>query len=94
MNIKSVTRSRPGRLIAAIVLAVTVVTPVVVTGTASAATTLTVAQALAAQDGRNATVTGYVIGQPTASSTVITANYTADTAIAIADAATETATAG
>ncbi|MFG1655425.1 endonuclease [Micromonospora chersina] len=92
MNMKSVARSRPGRLIAAIVLAVTVVTPVVVAGTASAATTLTVAQALAAQDGRSATVTGYVIGQPTATSTVITANYTADTAIAIADAATETST--
>ncbi|SBT52530.1 endonuclease [Micromonospora auratinigra] len=93
MNMKSVIRSRPGRLIAAVVLAVTVVTPVVVTGPASAATTLTVAQALAAQDGRTAAVTGYVIGQPTSTTTVLTANYTADTAIAIADTATETSTA-
>ncbi|MEV0156990.1 endonuclease [Micromonospora sp. NPDC050686] len=73
-------------------LAVTVATPVVVAGQASAATTLTVAQALAAQDGRTATVTGYIVGQPTSSTTVLTANYTADTAIAIADAATETST--
>ncbi|MCI4064531.1 endonuclease [Micromonospora sp. R77] len=92
MNMKSVTRSRPGRLIAAFVLAVAIGTPVVVATSASAATTLTVAQALAAQDGRSATVTGYVIGQPTASTTVITSNYTADTAIAIADTATETST--
>ncbi len=92
MNMKNVIRSRPGRLIAAFALAVIVVTPVVVTGSASAATTLTVAQALAAQDGRTATVTGYVIGQPTSSTTVLTSNYTADTAIAIADAATETST--
>ncbi|MCW3820581.1 endonuclease [Micromonospora sp. DR5-3] len=92
MDIKNVIRSRPGRLIAAFALAVIVVIPVVVTGSASAATTLTVAQALAAQDGRTATVTGYVIGQPTSSTTVLTSNYTADTAIAIADAATETST--
>jgi endonuclease I len=76
----------------AFALAITVLTPVVVSRAASAATALTVAQALAAQDGRTATVTGYVIGQPTAATTVITSNYTADTAIAIADTATETST--
>ncbi|GAB3812790.1 endonuclease [Micromonospora zhanjiangensis] len=92
MDIKSVTRSRPGRLIAACALAVTLATPLAVTGPASAATTLTVAQSLAAQDGRSASVTGYVVGQPTATNTVITSNYTADTAIAIADAAAETGT--
>lgn len=92
MNTKRAVRSRPGRLIAAFALAVIVVTPAMVTGSASAATTLTVTQALAAQDGRTATVTGYVIGQPTSSTTVLTSNYTADTAIAIADAATETST--
>jgi endonuclease I len=92
MNIKSVTRSRPGRLVAAFTLAVALVTPVVVSTSASAATTLTVAQALAAQDGRSAAVTGYVIGQPTATNTVITSGYTADTAIAIADTAAETST--
>ncbi|MDI5939719.1 MULTISPECIES: endonuclease [unclassified Micromonospora] len=92
MNTRSVTRSRSGRLITAFALAVTVLTPVVASTSASAATTLTVAQALAAQDGRTATVTGYVVGQPTATTTVITSGYTADTAIALADSAAETGT--
>ncbi|WP_431914201.1 endonuclease [Micromonospora carbonacea] len=92
MNTKSVTRSRSGRLITAFALAVTMVAPVVASTSASAATTLTVAQALAAQDGRTATVTGYVVGQPTATNTVITSGYTADTAIALADSAAETGT--
>ncbi|MEU5942409.1 endonuclease [Micromonospora sp. NPDC047548] len=93
MNTKNITRPRPGRLVTAFALAVTLLTSVAVAATsAAAATTLTVAQALAAQDGRTATVTGYVIGQPTATSTVITSNFTADTAIAIADTATETST--
>ncbi len=87
---KSVTRSRSGRLVTAFTLAVALGTPVVVSASASAASTLTVAQALAAQDGRAATVTGFVIGQPTATTTVITSAYTADTAIAIADTAAET----
>lgn len=91
MNIRSITRSRPGRLITAFALTIAVAVPVVATS-ASAATSLTVAQALAAQDGRTATVTGYVIGQPTASTTVITSNFTSDYALAIADAATETST--
>ncbi|WBB77253.1 endonuclease [Micromonospora sp. WMMD882] len=91
MNIRSIVRSRSGRLVTAFTLVVVVAAPVVATS-ASAATTLTVAQALAAQDGRAATVTGYVIGQPTASSTVLTSGFTADTALAIADSATETST--
>ncbi|MGN9766929.1 endonuclease [Micromonospora sp. SD12] len=74
----------------AIALAVVLVAPVAVTAAASAATTLTVAQALAAQDGRTATVTGYVIGQPTSSTTVLRSGFTSDTAIAIADTAAET----
>ncbi|MGW1057365.1 endonuclease [Micromonospora rubida] len=92
MNTKSITRSLSGRLITAFALAAALVTPVVASTSASAAAPLTVAQALAAQDGRAATVTGYVIGQPTATSTVITSGYTADTAIAIADTAAETST--
>ncbi|MEH0843087.1 endonuclease [Micromonospora sp. CPCC 205711] len=94
MNQQSIRRPRPGRLSAAFAVAVTLMASVAIAATsASAATTLTVAQALAAQDGRTATVTGYVIGQPTASTTVITSNFTADTAIAIADSAAETGTA-
>ncbi|MFG1953057.1 endonuclease [Micromonospora sp. NPDC048830] len=93
MNAKSITRSRSGRLATAFLLAVTLVTGAVVASTsASAATALTVAQALAAQDGRTATVTGYVIGQPITTNTVITSGFTADTAIAIADTAGETST--
>ncbi|MFF5171513.1 endonuclease [Micromonospora sp. NPDC000089] len=93
MNNWSIRRSRPGRLGTAFAVAVTLIASVAVAATsASAATTLTVAQALATQDGRAATVTGYVIGQPTATSTVITSGFTADTAIAIADTATETST--
>ncbi|MFG3714541.1 endonuclease [Micromonospora sp. NPDC047730] len=84
-------RSRPRRLATAFALAAVLVAPVVVTtAVASAATTLTVAQALAAQDGRTATVTGYVIGQPTSNTTVLRSGFTSDTAIAIADTAAET----
>lgn len=91
MNTKSSTHSRPRWLVTAFALAVALAIPVVA-ASASAATTLTVAQALTAQDGRSAAVTGYVIGQPTATNTVITSGYTADTAIAIADSAAETST--
>ncbi|MFI7541839.1 endonuclease [Actinoplanes sp. NPDC049599] len=58
----------------------------------AAAATLTVAQAISSQSGTG-TVRGYVVGQPTATSTVLTANFTGDTALAIADSSTETDTA-
>ncbi|MBV1849415.1 endonuclease [Catellatospora tritici] len=82
----------PARLGAILVVAVAVVTAVIPVS-ASAAPPLTVAAALAAQDGRVATVAGYVVGQPTATNTVIRSNFTGDTAIAIADTAAETGTA-
>src|SRR3954462_13701152 len=56
-----------------------------------AAATLTVAQAISSQSGTG-TVRGYVVGQPTATSTVLAGAFTADTAIAIADSSTETGT--
>ena len=59
----------------AFALVVVLVAPVAVTGAASAATTLTVAQAIAAQNGRTATVRGYVVGQPTATSTVVRSGF-------------------
>jgi endonuclease I len=59
---------------------------------ATAAGELTVAQALAAQDGRTASVIGYIVGQPVAQNSVIVTNFTADTALALADTPTETAT--
>ncbi len=58
---------------------------------AAAATPLTVAQAIAQQE-TSATVRGYVVGQPTATTTVITSGFTADTALALADSASATST--
>ena len=57
----------------------------------AATTPLTVAQAIAQQE-TSATVRGYVVGQPTATSTVIRSGYTADTALALADSASQTST--
>ena len=58
---------------------------------ATAAATLTVAQAIASQSGTG-TVAGYIVGEPTATSTVRFSNFTGDTALAIADSKTETST--
>ncbi len=58
----------------------------------SAAAPLTVAEAMARQDGSTAAVTGYVVGQPVSESSVLRSNFTADTAIAIADSSAETNT--
>lgn len=55
---------------------------------ATAATTLTVAQAISSQSGTG-TVVGYIVGQPTATNTVLYSNFTGDTALAIADSASE-----
>jgi endonuclease I len=57
---------------------------------ATAAAPLTVAQAVSAQSGSAATVRGYVVGQPIATTTVITSGYPNDYALALADSATET----
>ena len=59
---------------------------------AQAATPLTVAQAISTQNGSTQTVRGYVVGQPTATNTVVTSNYPNDYALAIADSATQTST--
>ena len=58
-----------------------------------AATPLTVAQAVANQNGSTATVRGYVVGEPTATNTVVTSGYPDDYALALADTAGETSTA-
>ena len=62
------------------------------TPTAGAATPITVAQAIAGQTGASGTVRGYVVGQPTATNTVVTSGYPNDYALALADSATETST--
>ncbi|HEY0453099.1 endonuclease [Actinophytocola sp.] len=59
---------------------------------ASAAAPLTVAQAIG-QQGTSATVRGYVVGQPTATNTVVTSAFPSDYAIALADTPGETGTA-
>lgn len=50
------------------------------------AATVSVASARATQDGSTATVRGYVVGQPTASTTVVRSGFPSDYAIALADA--------
>jgi endonuclease I len=62
---------------------------------APAATTasITVATALQRQDGSVATVEGYVVGQPTATTTVVRSNFPNDYALALADSASQTNTA-
>ncbi|KRF19131.1 ribonuclease [Nocardioides sp. Soil797] len=57
----------------------------------SMAAPLTVAQAIAQQSG-SGTVRGYLVGQPTATSTVVTSNFPSDYAVALADSAGETDT--
>ena len=57
----------------------------------AAAATMTVAQAISSQSGTG-TVKGYIVGQPTATNTVLFSNFTGDTALAIADSRTTTST--
>jgi len=59
---------------------------------AAAATPLTVAQAIGSQNGASATVRGYVVGQPTATSTVVRSGFPNDYALALADSPGTTAT--
>lgn len=55
--------------------------------------TIPVAQAIASPAGTSATVRGYVVGQPTATQTVVTTAFPNDYALALADTAGETDTA-
>lgn len=65
---------------------------VLFTPPARSATPITVAQAISTQNGTTATVRGYVVGQPTATNTVVTSNYPNDYALALADSPGETST--
>ena len=58
----------------------------------NAATPITVSTAIGRQDGSTASVTGYVVGQPTATNTVVRSNFPNDFALALADSATQTST--
>ncbi|NUS40115.1 MAG: ribonuclease, partial [Terrabacter sp.] len=59
---------------------------------AGAATPLTVGQAIGQQTGATQTVRGYVVGQPTATSTVVRSGFPNDYALAIADSPSQTST--
>lgn len=59
---------------------------------AVAAAPLTVAQAISQQSGASATVRGYVVGQPTATSTVLRSGFPDDNALALAASPSETST--
>lgn len=65
---------------------------VLTTPAPASAAALTVAQAISTQTGATGTVTGYVVGEPTAASTVNFSGFTGDTALALADSASTTAT--
>jgi endonuclease I len=81
--------SRP-TLIVGLILALLAfgVTP----ATAATTATIPVSTALARQDGSVATVEGYVVGQPTATNTVVRSNFPSDTALALADSSSQTST--
>jgi len=85
-------RMRRWSLLAPLVGAVLVTVALSVPFSAAAAAPLTVAQAIG-QQGSTATVRGYVVGQPTATNTVVTSSFPSDYAIALADAPGETGTA-
>ncbi|WP_336045651.1 endonuclease [Solibacillus ferritrahens] len=61
-------------------------------GDGSSSSPYSVSQAISNQNNSVKTVKGYVVGQPTATTTVLTSNFPNDYAIAIADSATETNT--
>ncbi|WP_433164065.1 endonuclease [Kribbella sp. CA-247076] len=81
-------RSRRPVLIVTVVLALLGfgITP------STAATPISVSTAIGRQDGSTATVEGYVVGQPTATNTVVRSNFPNDYALALADSATQTST--
>ncbi|GAB2957797.1 hypothetical protein GCM10027184_00800 [Saccharothrix stipae] len=59
---------------------------------AAGATPITVAQAVGQQNGASATVRGYVVGQPTATTTVVRSGFPSDYALALADSPGQTST--
>ncbi|QFZ24437.1 ribonuclease [Saccharothrix syringae] len=76
----------------AFVVAVVAVAAALVVPAASGAAPITVAAAIAQQNGATATVRGYVVGQPTATSTVVRSAFPSDYALALADSPSQTAT--
>lgn len=58
-------------------------------GSGSWTSPLTVTQAISSQNGSTQTVEGYIVGQPTSTTTVVTSNFPNDYALALADTSTE-----
>lgn len=87
-------RSRATSLVLSLALALSLVLLALPSTTppATAATPLTVSQAIGQQTGATQTVRGYVVGQPTATSTVVRSGFPSDYALAIADSASQTST--
>lgn len=80
------------RLLASLLASLLVVALPAATAPATAATPLTVSQAIGQQTGATQTVRGYVVGQPTATNTVVRSGFPNDYALAIADSASQTST--
>ncbi|HSU03035.1 MAG TPA: DUF6359 domain-containing protein, partial [Nocardioides sp.] len=85
-------RSYASALVTSLVLALSVLVAPTGTAPARAAAPLTVSQAIDQQTGASQTVRGYVVGQPTATSTVVRSGFPSDYALAIADSPSQTST--
>jgi len=85
-------RSYASALVTSLVLALSVLVAPTGTAPARAAAPLTVSQAIGQQTGASQTVRGYVVGQPTATSTVVRSGFPSDYALAIADSPSQTST--
>ncbi|KOX24577.1 ribonuclease [Saccharothrix sp. NRRL B-16348] len=78
--------------LAVVVSTIAVAAALLIPTAAAGATSITVAQAIGQQSGASATVRGYVVGQPTATNTVVRSNFPSDYALALADSPTQTST--
>ncbi len=85
-------RSLASALVTSLVLSLLVLVLPAGTAPAGAAAPLTVSQGIAQQTGAARTVRGYVVGQPTATSTVVGSGFPSDYALAIADSVSQTTT--
>ena len=81
-----------GRAVALALISALIVVLAPAAPPALAATPITVTQAIGQQDGSSQTVRGYVVGQPTATSTVVKSGFPNDYALAIADSASQAST--
>ena len=78
--------------LAVVVSVIAVAAALLIPTAAAGATPITVGQAIGRQDGASATVRGYVVGQPTATNTVVRSSFPSDYALALADSPTQTST--